>query len=642
MTRTVCLFLLAVLGLSMILEVRSAPSVKPEEIYPAARKGDLTTLEKAVAEGVPVDRVNKATGLTPWQLARISGREDAAEILAKGGADVERAFPAPEDLLDKRISQFAKDDAPGIAVLVAKDGKIVFERGYGLANLEEKEAWSPETVSRIGSISKQFTATAILLLVEEGKLKLDDPISKFYPDFPRGDDISIHHLLTHTSGLKTYTGLRSFMQTVTMERSPEEVIAAFRDLPLDFEPGMDWAYCNSGYFLLGEIAGQVAEMNYVDYLQQKVFEPLGMEHIGAHRPGLGLEHEALGYERKGEGSKEWEPAVNWHMSQAGGAGELYSNLGDLYRWNRAIFSGEILSAELLTKAHTAVKLDDPEAKPRLQYGYGWAMGKHRGLRMINHSGGLHGFSSFLTHYPEQDFTVVVLANSSKPLPGLATVEIGETAAQIYLWQDMSSRPGYRSDGADLTEAQLQDYIGTFDFVGLGVMRFRMVEGKLQGRLATQPWNFLVSTEADVFAFPEVGAKFTFHRDAEGKDVTAVTLDQRGINLRGPKFEEPEEGELDRDGKLELAGNYDFVALDRFSIRVDKKGQILAKLGPQQEFAYFPVKGEKDKLFCKAIRVELVFTRDDEGEIEGMVLHQNGAAIPSIKEKEKSGAAKAKE
>src|SRR5207237_1030940 len=241
----------------------------------------------------------------------------------------------------------------------AQGGKILFEKGYGLANLEHRVPITPQTKFRIGSISKQFTASAILKLCEQGTLRLDNKLSKFIPDFPRGDEVTIHHLLTHTSGIHRYTSKPDFMATVMMSVKTEDLINSFKNDPSDFAPGTKWSYNNSGYLLLGYIIEKVSGQTYEGFLGQNFFEPLAMNNTGVHHAIDVLEHEAHGYAYDDGKMKK---ALNWDMSRAGGAGALYSTVGDLFRWNEAVFHGKVLREESLATAFTPVKTAENETE----------------------------------------------------------------------------------------------------------------------------------------------------------------------------------------------------------------------------------------------------------------------------------------
>jgi len=328
-----------------------------------------------------------------------------------------------------------KTNDSGLAVLVAQDGEILFEKGYGLADREHDIAVTAQTTFRIGSITKQFTASAVLKLQEEGKLSVNDKLSKYIPDFPRGDEVSLRHLLTHTSGIHNYTDEPDFVSRVTNATTTEAIIEEIKNDSFDFDPGTKWRYDNSGYLLLGYIVEKVSGQSYGDFLHKNFFQPLGMTNTGVYRAHPGLPNEALGYSLGrsastwifwGEGfclgNRRFEKALNWNMSWAGGAGALYSTVEDLDRWNEGVFNGRVLDAASLKAAFTPVKMPFWERtafaiafnERGIGYGFGWLVSRRRGLQEISHSGGLHGFKSCLLRVPDEKFTVVVLANA---LPG---------------------------------------------------------------------------------------------------------------------------------------------------------------------------------------------------------------------------------
>ncbi len=271
-----------------------------------------------------------AVALAVLAVAWLGTATDAAPTVASGAEATAATAPAnsarapsteavqpdrltPNQRVDALFNQRFKPGAPGAAVLVARDGKILLEKSYGLADAESHTPIGPTTKFRIGSITKQFTAAAILKLVDEGKLSLEDKLARFIPDYPRGQEVSIHHLLSHTSGIPNFTSKWSFIFNVTQAVEPEEQIASFKRDPYDFDPGARWAYSNSGYFLLGYIVQKVSQRTYEEYLRKTFFEPLGMPDTGVHRAGAALKNEALGYAFHGDTFKR---ATDWNMSRA--------------------------------------------------------------------------------------------------------------------------------------------------------------------------------------------------------------------------------------------------------------------------------------------------------------------------------------
>ncbi len=616
---------LVLLSLASCLSLCPVSTLEAAPIHTAASAGDLDALASLLAAGVAVDLPHEVSGFTPWQMASVYGRTESAALLAKAGADVKKTFPTPEEVIDRALKNAVKPDGPGFVLLVARDGKILCERAAGLADVKGKRPLTQDTVFRIGSVTKQFVSAAILLSGEEGKLKTSDALEKFFPGFPRGEKITLHHLLTHTSGIHSYTGLPGFLCQVTKPTTPAEVIASFRDVPPDFAPGASHRYCNSGYFLLGEVVRQVQGRPYDDFLRERVFTKEGMTRTGAHRPGLNLPDEASGWSR-GDDGKGWKPALDWHMSQAGGAGELYSTAGDLFRWNEALFHGRVLKPETLKEAHTPLKAraDAPKDGKGASYAYGWVVDQVRGLPTVWHNGGLDGFTSELRRFPDQNFTIVVLSNSDDPIGGFTVSTLADLVARQYLWREIKPQPSFRAQPL-AAGTKLEDYPGTFDFSGLGVMRFRVEKGKLQARLAAQAWGSVTPAEKDQFVDPSVDARFIFQRDGQGK-VKSVTLKQRGIELHGARFDEPTEGKATPAQVEEMAGVYKLGTAD-FIMRLSPRGPfLLGKLGAQPEFAYYPVEARPDRFFCKAIRVEIEFKRGPDGKVNEFILHQGGLSL----------------
>jgi len=268
--------------------------VLEERVIDSASKGDLRALEGIADQGINLNAKSKY-GLTALHAAQIHGHEDVGRWLISKGADATLPLPAKEQLVDALLKEVIKGHSPGAAVLVAQGGKILFKKAYGYASLEHMVPVTLDTKFRIGSVTKQFTGSAILRLQEQGKLSVRDPLSKFIPDYPRGGEVTLHHLLTHTSGIRSYTGKPGFLETVSSYITSEDLIKSFKSDPYDFDPGKKWLYNNSGYFLLGHIIEEASGQSYGEFLKQQFFEPLGMKNTGVHHWSDILEHEAFGY-----------------------------------------------------------------------------------------------------------------------------------------------------------------------------------------------------------------------------------------------------------------------------------------------------------------------------------------------------------
>ena len=308
-----------------------------EQLVLAAERGYLDDVKRLLNSGISVNEKDHS-GLTPWQAARIYGRKGVADFLAASGADTRKPIPNPEKIIDAMFREILTNNSPGAAVLVARNGKILFEKGYGLANIGDRVPVTPQTKFRIGSMTKQFTAAAILKLHEQGKLNLGDKLSKFIPEYPRGDEVTIHQLLTHTSGVNDCSLKPDFLKSVGTHIEPEDIIKSFENGPYEFDPGTKWFYDNCGYVLLAFIIEKVSGEKNEDYLHEAFFEPLGMTNTAVYNSSDILEHEASGYSYQDGKVKK---ALYWDMSWGYGSGNLYSTVGDLYRWNEALFNGKL-------------------------------------------------------------------------------------------------------------------------------------------------------------------------------------------------------------------------------------------------------------------------------------------------------------
>lgn len=311
--------------------------------------------------------------------------------------------------IDSWLNGRFKADAPGIAVIVVQDGKTLFRKGYGMANVELGVPIRPDHVFRIGSITKQFTAVAILMLMERGKLALDDRITKFVPRYPtHGHKITIEHLLTHTSGIKNYTDMPEQAKISKEDRPLADQIAFFKDQPMEFKPGERWSYSNSGYLLLGAVIEKVSGQSYEAFLQRHIFDRLGMADTHYDMLAKIIHGRAAGYSN---GAAGLENAIYISMTQPHAAGALASSVDDLAKWDAALYTDNVLKQRTLKRAWTSHVLKsghDPH------YGYGWGIMPVGEFTLIEHGGGLPGFSTFAVRVPERRLFVAALNNTSDP------------------------------------------------------------------------------------------------------------------------------------------------------------------------------------------------------------------------------------
>jgi CubicO group peptidase (beta-lactamase class C family) len=316
----------------------------------------------------------------------------------------------PALLLEQRLDRLVLDcypsaTEPGTAVLVMVDGKPVLRKGYGMADVKKGVKVTPDMIFRIASVTKQFTAVAVLHLVRAGKVSLSDPITKYVPDFDtQGKTITIENLLTHTSGLFNVTALDDFVSQITRDLKPIEVANLIAGKPLEFEPGSQFKYSNTNYILLGMLIEKVTGRTYAENLESSIAKPLGLADTRYSRDDALTPRHARGYDR--ESSGQWVPMKPMSMTQPFAAGAIESTVDDLAKWTQALADGKAVDSKLLERAWTPYK---PTESPS-DYGYGWFIRTDSGERWIGHNGGINGFQSAAVWIPEKKVFVAILRN----------------------------------------------------------------------------------------------------------------------------------------------------------------------------------------------------------------------------------------
>ncbi|MFZ0064495.1 MAG: serine hydrolase [Pyrinomonadaceae bacterium] len=403
------------------------------------------------------------------------------------------------------------------AVLLARDGQPIESRGYGMANIELGVPNSPETVFRLGSVTKQFTAMAVVMLQERGKLSVNDPICKYLTDCPPAwQPITIKNLLTHTAGIPNYTEFPDFVKTAAVDTTPAELTSRFRDKPLQFALGEKYAYSNSGYYLLGTIIERASGKAYADFLQENIFAPLGMKDTGYDNPVRIINHRAAGYARTNDGFINAAPIS---MSTAYAAGALYSTVGDLLLWDQALYTEKLVSRKSLNEAFTPFKSN---------YGYGWSIGKRFDRQVIAHGGGIFGFSSYIARYPADRVTVIVLSN----VEGAPSGEIANSLAAIVFGAPYEV-PMERKE-IQVAAKTLEKYVGKYQLTPQLVLSVTLENGKLLAQVSTQPKLELFAESENKFFFKTVNAQVTFVVSAQG-EVTGLVFRQGGSDIPAKKI-----------------------------------------------------------------------------------------------------------
>jgi CubicO group peptidase (beta-lactamase class C family) len=405
------------------------------------------------------------------------------------------------------------------AIGIARNSEVLLSQGYGLANREHDVPNSPLTKFRLASVTKQFTATAMVLLHQQGKLRVQDPICAHLADSPATwDEVTIHHLLSHTSGIPNHTDFPETWATIGLPKTVSELIATFKDRPLDFAPGQRWNYSNSGYILLGAIIEQVAGQSYEQFVRERIFEPLAMFNSGYDHHTPLLPHRAAGYIKQ-DGTIVNAAYIDMSVPYAAGA--LYSTVDDLCLWDQALNAERLIPQELLNMMFTPVAITEPPGQA--DYGYGWGIYPMLERRCVGHSGGIFGFSTNLTRFLDERVLIVILSNLETPyIPAinrdLAAIVFGEPHGMPQARQAVA-----------LDSQIYESYAGEYSFTDNGrtmIMTMRREGDRLIAQIADDPaFELLPISELEFFveAFDD---RFTFGVDPRGQ-ATYVIMDMGG-------------------------------------------------------------------------------------------------------------------
>jgi CubicO group peptidase (beta-lactamase class C family) len=397
---------------------------------------------------------------------------------------------------------------PGASVVVIHQGEIVHKKGYGLSNIEKEIPNTPETIFRLGSTTKQFTAMAVLQLHDKQLLQIDDPIGKYFPGTLNGDRITIRHLLTHTSGI-----------TESM------------DSELEFTPGDQLNYSNTGYNLLGKLIEKVSGLSYEAYLQQHIFKPLGMNHSGYDHPNTKPENSAVGYEIGDDGS--YTNQADSDVSDAYAAGALYSTVEDMYLWDQALYSEMLVMKGTLNQAFSQVTLNNGS---KASYGFGWLINQWHGLKEVGHGGDITGFNSYIARFPDEQFSAIVLSNVEMYPPGpLANAgELAHQISEIYLADKMSSPLEHIA--IQLDPEILEPYVGQYELVN-APPEIVAVSGETFTVTRVNNQLFMGSKlgKGEIFAFTEtqffISDNTTIKFTIDNGEVNGLVMDLMGLGIR---------------------------------------------------------------------------------------------------------------
>lgn len=518
---------------------------------------------------------------------------------------------------DRMLSETYQSGQPGIAALVARDGQVIYRNAFGNANLELDVPMTPDMVFRIGSITKQFTAVAILQLLEQGKLNLNDEITKFIPDYPtQGHKITIHHLLNHTSGIKSYTSMSEFSMVMRKDHSPSQIIDIFKDEPMDFAPGERHLYNNSGYILLGYIIEKVSGQTYIEYVDEHLFKPAGMINSLYANDNIVLKNRAYGYQPSASG---YANADFLSMSLPYAAGSLMSTVDDLFKWNQALQSGKLLKKETLELAFKPGKLNDGTP---MTYGYGWEMGNLQGSPVIAHGGGIHGFISYAIWLPQENVVVVLLQNRTGSAPeDLAHQMAAMTIGKPFDFKEIS-----------VAENILQDYTGVYESPAEVKRAIFVEDGKLFSQRIGANQFQIIPFARDKFFFENSLTMIEFKRDAQGKVVAAVFKTATGLPEEMKLTDEPlpektREIQLSEEILKRYVGMYELMPGFELTFTLEE-GKLMTQVTGQPKFEIFAE--AETKFFLKVTVASVEFLLDETGKVNALILRQSGQEVRAPK------------
>lgn len=526
------------------------------------------------------------------------------------------------------------------SALVAENGKVIYKKGLGLANMEWNIPNTHETRFRLGSITKQFTATLIMQLVEKGKIKLDGKISDYLPEYRKdtGEKVTIHQLLNHTSGIPSYTGLPGFFNDVSRDPySVADFVKKYTSNNLEFEPGSKYSYNNSGYFLLGAIIEKVTGKTFEEALKENILATLGMKNTGYDRHGTILQNRAAGYQKTSDG---YVNAPYLDMSLPYAAGAMYSTVEDLYLWDQALYTDRVISAQS----------KELMFKPNLSdYAYGWVVNtaslgpEKESVPRITHGGGINGFNTIIVRFPAQKHLIVLLENTSQGR-SLATLEAELTNILFNRPHNLPRMPiaeelrkTIDEKGIEAGVVQYRDLkthqATVYDFgeEELNRLGYQLLQVK-KLKEAIEIFKLNVAEYPKGFnTYDSLGEAYMVNGDTQ----LAVENYKKSLELN-PKnsnaiemLKRLESKPVAVDSKVYDIYVGEYEVTPSFIVKIFKEGpKLMAQATDQPVAELFPE--VEDKFFLKVVNAKVSFIKDDKGQISGLVIHQGGQDLAGKK------------
>jgi len=530
-----------------------------------------------------------------------------ADFAAKAEAIVEAAYSAT---------------GPGAAVVVTEHGKVVYSGASGMADIAGGKPITADTVFRLGSLTKQFSAAVVLQLVAEGKLSLDDPVTKFVPGYPgSGGKATVRQLLNHTSGIQSYTGIPGWMagDKPAIAFTTTALIGEFRDQPVEFQPGEKWNYNNSGYVLVGAVIEAVTGKPWWQAVDDRIVKPLGLTSIRYGGEEATVAAFATGYSAAGEGKYERSRKIDMSVPHAAGA--LIGTVGDFARWAHALHHGKVVSPALYAEMIAPTKLADGTSAP---YGYGIAQSDVRGLPALTHSGGIFGFGTNSIYLPDSGLAVTVFTNADSgiqsagmPMLRIAAEAIGKP---FPVFAEVATDP-----------AAVAPMLGVYAIEGGDSTRlFHLVDGKLHTRRTGASDSPVFAAGGNRFFYGAESLNW-FEVVKEG-DGYAMLMHQNGAEaaeraVRTGPVPEVATVEVARETLTSYAGSYT-SALAPVAVAQQSDGSLTLAFGPQPALPLQPL--SETEFAIAGVDAKVVFVRES-GATTGLVLLQGGRELPAKKD-----------
>jgi CubicO group peptidase (beta-lactamase class C family) len=515
---------------------------------------------------------------------------------------------------DKYLSEMEKNRGLSGAILIAKDDEILFSKGYGYANIEKKIKNAPNTKFAIGELTKTFTAMAIMQLYEKELLDLDDAISKYIPDMVYGDEITIKHLITHTSGIANYTDMIGMIQIEPEDLDKETVIDLIKNYPPIFEPGTNWQYNNSGYILLGDIVEKISGLTLEEYLEENIFKPLKMNNTGVYSDKKEASDLAIGY----TGFLDFKPIENNEtiIKTTYGSGYMYSTVEDLFKWDMALKTEKLVKSETLDMIFDVYVKDDffPGG-----FGLGWFIFKSEDFGdLIYHPGMINGFTCYMSRYVDENYTVIAAINKDN----YNYDAVAEALFRI-LNKKHYQLPSKITE-IKLDSEALKKYTGLYEHISGANIAIIEIDNKLYAQLPGQEKAEIFPMSETEFFYKVIEAYITFIKEDDSGKITGLQFKQGNIVIDTVKTDirskEKKIAEVDPEIYKEYAGEYEFESGPVLTISTEDN-RIFAQMTDHLYLEIFPM--SETEFFYEEYDSVIEFVKDEDGSVVGLIFEEFG-------------------